>query len=408
MTGQQSLAGDQAAAGTVLIVCPGGLEHGGGIGRQMGYFLEQRAGNADRVAYRVVDSRGPWFLGASPLHAGFSAFYLVSAILKLLATRATGTPSLAHINVTGRGSTVRKAVLVTAARMIGAQYLLHVHDYDYAAEYHSRGGFMRSVIATMFRRAARVLVLGAHDQNALSELLGLPLDQVTVLHNAVPDPLGDGAKPRRTDGPCHFLFLGRLSERKGVPELLRALATPALKSREWRATLAGGGPVEEFRELATALDIAVRIEFPGWVDIARVKSLCQEADVLVLPSHAEGLAMSILEGLSYGLAVVATPVGAHLEVIEPEVSGILAPPGDAEALAAALARLIDDESLRQRLGAGARQRFLEKFDVRAYADRLGRIHSDLLCAPEALEADGEQPASPDLGGCRVKRSGPEL
>ena len=74
--------------------------------------------------------------------------------------------------------------------------------------------------------------------------------------------------------------------------------------------------------------------------------------------------MSVLEGLAHGLAVVATPVGAHAEVIEPERSGLLVPPGDVAALAAALARVIGDPALRERLRAGARQRFLERFDVR--------------------------------------------
>lgn len=88
--------------------------------------------------------------------------------------------------------------------------------------------------------------------------------------------------------------------------------------------------------------------------------------------------MAVLEGLSHGLAVITTPVGAHAEVIEPEVSGILIPPRDAEALADALARVIDDEGLRRRLGEGARRRFTEKFDVRTYAERLIQLHAGLL------------------------------
>ena len=120
------------------------------------------------------------------------------------------------------------------------------------------------------------------------------------------------------------------------------------------------------------------MSFPGWLDERRASELCASADVLVLPSYAEGLAMSVLEGLSHGLAVVTTPVGAHSEVIEPEVSGILVSPGDIAALAAALARVIKDESLRGRLARGARARFLEKFDVRRYAARLEQLHADLF------------------------------
>ena len=99
--------------------------------------------------------------------------------------------------------------------------------------------------------------------------------------------------------------------------------------------------------------------------------------------------MAVLEGLSYGLAVITTPVGAHPEVIEPEVSGILIPPGNVEALAGALVRVIDDASLRQRLGAGARRRFLEKFDVRAYAEQLSQLHASLLLDPQNVGAIGK-------------------
>jgi glycosyltransferase involved in cell wall biosynthesis len=91
--------------------------------------------------------------------------------------------------------------------------------------------------------------------------------------------------------------------------------------------------------------------------------------------------MSVLEGLAHGLAVVATPVGAHAEVIKPEQSGLLVPPGDVAALSAALARVIADKALRDRLRAGARQRFLDRFDVRSYSKSLVRLHAGLLRGP---------------------------
>jgi glycosyltransferase involved in cell wall biosynthesis len=153
-----------------------------------------------------------------------------------------------------------------------------------------------------------------------------------------------------------------------------------MKFRRWRATLAGGGPIDEFRKLADDLGILDRLCFPGWLDQVGVRTLCADADVLVLPSHAEGLAMSVLEGLSHGLAVITTPVGAHPEVIEPDVSGILVPPGDVVALADALVSVIEDGTLRHRLARGARDRFLEAFDVRRYAARLEQLHAGLLTA----------------------------
>jgi glycosyltransferase involved in cell wall biosynthesis len=162
-----------------------------------------------------------------------------------------------------------------------------------------------------------------------------------------------------------------------------------MTSLHWRATLAGDGPLDEFRKTADDLGVLGRVHIPGWLDELESRQLCADADILVLPSHAEGLAMSVLEGLSHGLAVVTTPVGAHTEVVEPEVSGIFVPPGDVGALAGALARVIDDESLRRRLGRGARERFLKEFDVLRYASRLEQLHAGLLgyerAEPELIE-----------------------
>lgn len=368
-------------AQTVLIVTSGGLEHGGGIGRQMGYFLQARRGTEQGLRYRVIDSRGPWYLGASPLHIIAAVAYFGSAVLTL--SRASlSSPCVAHVNIAGRGSTIRKVILLMIGRALGLRYVLHVHDYNYAEYYRGQRKFFQKLITTTFRRAAAVIVLGRRDLEAVSQTLQLNKDHMVVLHNAVPDPEpGPGRRPVAGE-PCQLLFLGYLSARKGVSELLKALASPAVRHLRWRATLAGDGPIDEYRSLAKDLGILDSLSFPGWLDERSVSELCADADVLVLPSYAEGLAMSVLEGLSHGLAVITTPVGAHSEVIEPEVSGILVPPGDIPALADALARVIEDESLRHSLGKGARARFLEKFDVRRYAARLEQLHADLF-APQS-------------------------
>jgi glycosyltransferase involved in cell wall biosynthesis/peptidoglycan/LPS O-acetylase OafA/YrhL len=364
----------------VLVLCPGGLEHGGGIGRQMGYFLAALPRAAEAPAYRVIDTRGPWFLGSARWRISVSALYLVAAAFGIAWAGIVGRPSLLHVNITGRGSTSRKLVLTAVARAVALPYVLHIHDYEYDVDVRARGGLMRRLVRGMFAAAAQIIVLGTEADRTLRAALALPDAPILVLPNAVPDPqpAPRAAATMPAADPVHLVFLGYLSARKGVPELLEALASPALAALQWRATLAGGGPVDEFRARAAALGLANRVTFPGWIDQPAASALCAAADILVLPSHAEGLAMSVLEGLAHGLAVVATPVGAHAEVIEPDQSGLLAPPGDVAALAAALIRVIGDPTLRERLRAGARQRFLGRFDVRSYSVRLARLHVGLL------------------------------
>jgi len=86
------------------------------------------------------------------------------------------------------------------------------------------------------------------------------------------------------------------------------------------ATLAGGGPVDEFRARSARLGLADRVTLPGWIDQPTAAALCAAADILMLPSHAEGLAMSFWRAGARA-CVVATPVGAHGEVIEPSSAG---------------------------------------------------------------------------------------
>src|SRR5271165_3919892 len=94
--------GGHPRGGTVLIVTPGGIEQGGGIGRQMGYFLRACRPDADGLRYQIIDSRGPWFIGASPLCTLGAAIYLGSAVLALLRARCSPRPCMLHVNITGR------------------------------------------------------------------------------------------------------------------------------------------------------------------------------------------------------------------------------------------------------------------------------------------------------------------
>jgi glycosyltransferase involved in cell wall biosynthesis len=359
----------------------------------MGYFLAAVPRGAETPTYEVIDTRGPWFLGEARWSIPFSAAYLAVAALRVAWTGFVNRRALLHVNVTGRGSTPRKLALTAVARAVALPYVLHVHDYDYAADVDARSGRIRRLVRRMFEGAAQIIVLGADAERTLRTALALPDAPILILPNAAPDP----GPPDRSSAdvapsnPAHLVFLGYLSARKGVPELLEALASAAMAALPWRATLAGGGPVDEFRARAAALGIADRISFPGWIGQSAASALCASADVLVLPSHAEGLAMSVLEGLAHGLAVVTTGVGAHAEVIEPGKSGLLTPPGDSGALSEALAQVVGDPELRRRLRIGARQRYLDRFDVRSYSARLARLHVRLLPARPCTAGVGTEP-----------------
>jgi glycosyltransferase involved in cell wall biosynthesis len=238
-----------------------------------------------------------------------------------------------------------------------------------------------------------VVVLGNRDRDTVVDLLAVPAGRVLVLHNAVPDPhRPDTPRPAQVEKAANhapvILFLGQLGPRKGVPELLQALADPVMAAVSWRAVLAGDGPVETYRDKAAHLGLADRVTLTGWLDKERTRKLCEGADILVLPSHGEGMAMAVLEGLAYGLTVVTTPVGAHREVLTDGQTCVFVPVGDARTLADKLAHLVSHPQLRREIAAAGRAHFKATLSMEAYMAKLDALHRSLgTSAPTALHVE---------------------
>jgi glycosyltransferase involved in cell wall biosynthesis len=355
------------------VAFPGGFEFGG-IGRMMLYATTAFTGQAGAPVCATLDARGRG-------HVAWMPWHMLKAIGRIAFSRA----DLLHLNVAGRGSTLRKIVLSEVAARSGMPTIVHLHDYDYEKDLARRGPLVSWLVRRMFRRARRVVVLGLRDQASVTRLLGVAPDRVVRLANAVPDP---GEPPERASGsgPVRLLFLGHLDDRKGVPELLTALATERLRHADWQLDLAGAGEVDRFKAMAERLGLRDRISFHGWLGHADAYALSRRADIFVLPSHAEGQAMSLIEAMAHGLAIVATPVGAHLEAVVPDKEALLVAPGDAVALASALAMLIDDPVQRRVLGSAARRRYLAGFTVDGYAARLSAVYQAALQRPERMSA----------------------
>jgi glycosyltransferase involved in cell wall biosynthesis len=224
----------------------------------------------------------------------------------------------------------------------------------------------------MFSEAAGIIVLGEKWRRFVETRAPDTAGRIVIVPNAAPPP----TLPHIGGGEAvHILFLGRLNAMKGVPQLCDALRRLAGLDG-WRATLAGDGEVAVTRRRLAALGIAGKVELPGWVDGARVAELIAEADILVLPSFIENLPVSVVEGMASGLAIVATPVGAVEDIVHDGETGLLVPPGDVDALAAALTRLVTDPALRTRLGAAAMALHRERLELQPFADAICAVWAD--------------------------------
>lgn len=186
-------------------------------------------------------------------------------------------------------------------------------------------------------------------------------------------PPRDGSDPA---DPVRLLAVARAMPKKGLDILLEALARlPA--ELAWRLDHVGSGPLlDELRTLAERLGIARTIAWHGGQPQPRVIELMQTADLFALPARIaadgdrDGLPNVLLEAMATGLPVVSTPVSAIPEAVEDGRTGLLVPPDDPPALAAAIERLARDPRLRQHLGTAGREAVLARFTDEAGLDRL--------------------------------------
>lgn len=190
-------------------------------------------------------------------------------------------------------------------------------------------------------------------------------------------PLPDATAGR----PPHIAFVGRLDPVKGADLLLDALAALRNAHPGLTATFIGDGPhAAEIRAHARRLGLDDMTTFPGAQPEHAVAHLLQQADLLVLPSFAEGLPVVLMEAMATGLPVVASRIAGIPELVRDGENGLLIPAGDTASLIAAIDRLLRDPALRTRMGQAGRATVLADFAIDTEARRLARLFTEAHAA----------------------------
>ncbi|BCB18735.1 glycosyltransferase family 4 protein [Bosea sp. ANAM02] len=197
------------------------------------------------------------------------------------------------------------------------------------------------------RHARAIAVTSLATRHILEAEFGVPTDKIAVaIPGTDPAPRAKGSGNGETP---NLLAVGSLIPRKGYDILVAALST--ITDHRWRLTIAGSpdhapAMAAELRDGIARAGLAERILLTGGVQTGRLAQLYDEADLFVMSSFYEGYGMVLTEALARGLPIVTTLSGAGAEAL-PDAAALKVPPGDAAALAKALARLIDAPAERR-------------------------------------------------------------
>lgn len=286
----------------------------------------------------------------------------------------------------------RDLAYMLVARLLGVRVIYQIHGGELPQAFAGRSPLFAALLRATLRLPEVVVVLASRELEAYRRFV--PGQRVQLLPNAI-DPQPLARLPARTEddgAPClRLLYLGRLARDKGLYETLHGLRLARLRGTRAHLSIAGSGPeAAGLRRTVGELQLERDVTFcgPAFGD-DKLKCL-GEADVLLLPSYAEGLPYALLEGMAAGLPAIATPVGAIPDVMTEGRHGLFVPPRDTHAIARAIVDLANDPAAVKAMGAAARQRIAGAYSIRRLASDFAALYAG---APERRTSAGGDSAA---------------
>lgn len=281
---------------------------------------------------------------------------------------------IVHVHMAAQASFNRKAMFVEKAYKARKKIIIHQHAADFDKYFFEQvNETKRKRIKKIFSLADKVIVLSEEWADFFGGNICNP-KTIEVLYNGVLMPEYE----KDNYGDHNVLMLGRLGERKGTYDLLRAIPKVLESIPDVIFYLGGDGDVTQCKSIVTQAGLEEHVKILGWVRNKDKEEYLKKCSTFILPSYHEGMPMAILEAMSYGMATISTNAGGIPQIIEQGISGIRVESGDIEGIADALISVLRNKEIRTQLGRNGFKRIRDKFDFRVNEHRLVEIYREVL------------------------------
>jgi glycosyltransferase involved in cell wall biosynthesis len=291
--------------------------------------------------------------------------------MAVIETHSYGAPAAALLSARRRPRVITR--VSTTARQVNAVTAIHSRVLRWTERAERRA----------IQRSDALLTHTLHHRDLVCSQEHLRPEQFEIVPHGIPDPgRPTQAAAAGADAPVQFLFVGRFERRKGIDVLLRAIPAVARDCPAARFTLAGSkADGILWTEFARAHpDLGDRVTAPGKVPPHILADLYRTCDVLVAPSRYESFGLIYPEAMAHGKPVIGCRTGGIPEVVQHDVTGLLAEPGDVSSLVAAMSALARDLEQRRRMGQAGRADFEARFSATRMAERSIAVYSRLLAS----------------------------
>lgn len=234
-------------------------------------------------------------------------------------------PAIIHIHSSFGGSFYRKLPFIILGSWFKKPIINHVHGADFGEFYVNAPETKRKVIKTTYNKCSKLIALSDEWKDNFKKIVDE--NKITVIENYSILNIEAIEERKHKKNEHNVLFLGFICKRKGCYDIPAIVEKVALEIPDVKFVLAGSGDIDQIKAI-TPDKIKNNIVYPGWVRDKEKDKLLREADLFFLPSYNEGMPMSILDAMGYGLPVVSTTVGGITKIVHDGVNGYVCEPGE--------------------------------------------------------------------------------
>lgn len=288
-------------------------------------------------------------------------------------------PDIVHIHSSFGPSFYRKMPFIYIASWAKIPIINHIHGADYDEFYVKASENKREKIRKVYSKCSLLVALSEEWKERLSQIV--PSEKVVVIENY--STLHEDALKGRMERNCNntVLFLGELGKRKGCYDIPSVIKMVKESIPGVRFVLAGAGSEADeknIKQLIEDKNVRDNTVFPGWVRGEEKDKLLREADVFFLPSYNEGMPMSVLDAMGYGLPIVSTNVGGIPKIVHNGDNGACLDPGDVPGFTKEIIRLLKADIYREESSAASLRIVEEGYSLDAHLSKLLSVYKELI------------------------------
>ena len=311
-----------------------------------------------------------WRLGNKVTKAGYAFQAIVRCLFLLLFDKRI---KILHIHGAANASFYRKEVFIKMGKRFGRKVIFHQHAADFKA-FFEQSNDKQHIIDTI--NLCDKLIVLSQSWKAYFASISVVQEKICILNNIVFPP--SDITNRKADCKLHLLYLGEVSNRKGIYDLLNVLKENKDYFKNKIILRIGGNSVNgDVNVFIAENDLSSFVKYEGWVSGTKKMKCLEWADVYILPSYNEGLPIAILEAMSYSHPVISTNVGGIPEILHSYENGILMEAGNKEQIKNALMFFIENPEKISEYGKNA-YNTVQPFFPESVFERLNAIYQELL------------------------------